>query len=373
MKRSFIREILESIDKETISFAGGLPDETLFPLEQLKKANIKAYDKPSNLQYTTSKGIVELREKIADFYNEDGFKTDADNILITSGSQQALYIIAKHFQDKSIVIEEPSYLGAVSAFTMNNLDMRPIALQTDGIDMFMFEKEYKKRGLAYLIPDFQNPMASLYSDAKRQSIAKIVLENGGYIIEDAPYNQLYFQEKSKSISSLVPSNSLHLGSFSKTLSPSLRLGWIRADKAIIHKLLHIKESIDLHSCSISQHTANHYLEDKQIYTKHLAKLRDSYKEKMEFFAQELKNSLPSFTFKKPKGGMFIYGSIKGVDTYELVRECIKEKVVFVPASEFYLGDKTSDEIRFNFTHSSKQNITDGIKKINTILSILTRK
>ena len=233
MKRSFIREILESIDEETISFAGGLPDETLFPLEDLKEANIKVYTNASNLQYTTSNGVAELREKIADFYNEDGFETDAENILITTGSQQALYIIANYFKNSKIVVEEPSYLGAVNVFKMNGLKMKGVALYSDGIESNDFKKEYDQVKLAYLIPDFQNPMGSVYSHSKREEIAKIVSKNGGYIIEDAPYSELYFSKKYKSISSMIPKNSFHLGSFSKTLAPSLRLGWIRTNKEIL--------------------------------------------------------------------------------------------------------------------------------------------
>lgn len=371
MKRSFIREILESIDGETISFAGGLPNESLFPMEDLKEANMKVYENTKNLQYTTSSGISALREKIANFYNEEGFETEADNILITTGSQQALYIIAKYFHRKEITLEEPSYLGAVNVFQMNDLEMIPIELKSDGIEIEKFKESYEKSKLAYLIPDFQNPKASLYSQDKRQDIAKFVLNEGGYIIEDAPYSELYFKKKSKSISSLIPENSLHLGSFSKTLSPSLRLGWVRANKEIIKELTMIKETIDLHSCSIAQHTLNNYFQDSVKYKLHLQILRFSYEEKMEFFADSLKKHLPLFEFEKPQGGMFIYGRIEGVDTFELVKECMKEKVVFVPANQFHLGDEKSDEIRFNFTHSNEREVKEGLKKIALVLKSLS--
>ena len=334
---------------------------------------MKVYDNSKNLQYTTSNGIPKLREQIAEFYNEEEFKTSDDNILITTGSQQALYIIAKYFQNKEIVIEEPSYLGAMNIFKMNTLIINPVELHNDGIDMDRFQVIFEKVKLAYLIPDFQNPKASQYSQKKREDIAKITLKNRAYIIEDAPYSQLYFNKKSKSISSLIPNNSLHLGSFSKTLSPSLRLGWIRANEEIIRELVMIKETIDLHSCSIAQYTLNNYLKDTSKYKNHLQVLRESYKEKMEFFETALREYVPLFEFIKPEGGMFIYGSIKGVDTFKLVQECIKEKVVFVPANQFYLDNRISDEIRFNFTHSSKMDVLNGLKKINTILDIVINK
>ncbi len=370
MKRSFIREILESIDSETVSFAGGLPDEALFPMEDLKIANMQVYENSANLQYTTSNGLLQLREKIANFYNEDGFSTDADNILITTGSQQALYIIANYFKNRKIVIEKPSYLGAVNIFKMNTLTMKEVALSSDGIELSAFKKEYEQTKLAYLIADFQNPMGSLYTQTKREEIASLILKNGGYLIEDSPYSELYFNEKSQSISSMIPKNSLHLGSFSKTLAPSLRLGWVRADKEILVECIKIKETIDLHSCSIAQHTLNNYLSEKTRYKKHLKKLREQYKEKMYFFASALEKYLPTFNFTLPKGGMFIYGSIENVDTFKLVQKCMQENVVFVPANQFYLDKEVSNEIRFNFTHSNQEDIPIGLKKIARILITL---
>ena len=367
MKRSFIREILESIDGESISFAGGLPNESLFPMEDLKEANLKVYENAKNLQYSTSSGVLSLRKRVANFYHEEGFETDEDNILVTTGSQQALYVIANYFKNRAIVIEEPSYLGAVNVFKMNDLKMIPIALKSDGVELETFKDSYERTRLAYLIPDFQNPKASLYSQEKREEIASFVLEKGGYVIEDAPYSELYFEKKSISISSIIPQNSLHLGSFSKTLSPSLRLGWIRANKEIIRELTMIKETIDLHSCSIAQRTLGNYLEDSFKYKRHLQTLRYAYEKKVEFFTDSLGKYLPEFEFEKPKGGMFIYGRLKGIDTFKLVQECIKEKVVFVPANQFYLGDEKSDEIRFNFTHSSEREVKEGLQKIATVL------
>jgi 2-aminoadipate transaminase len=363
MKRSFIREILESIDSETISFAGGLPDEKLFPIEDLKEASAKVFENPKNLQYTISNGITSLREKIADFYNKEGFDTKASNILITTGSQQGLYIIAKYFERRPIVVEEPSYLGAVNISKMNSLDMKSVKLDNDGVDVQMFSDAYKDAKLAYLIPDFQNPKGSQYSEEKREQIAECVSKNDGYIIEDAPYSELYFEQKLKSISSMIPDNSFHLGSFSKTLAPSLRIGWIRANEEIIKALTMIKETIDLHSSGISQYILDNYLEDDARYEKHLNHLRSAYKEKMEIFTDALKKELPEFIFDMPKGGMFVFGSLKGFDTFKLVYECMDKKVVYVPANQFYLDGRISDEIRFNYTYSTKEQVSEGLKRM----------
>ena len=366
-KRSFIRQILESIDNETISFAGGLPDESLFPIEDLGKASQKVFKNKKNFQYTISNGITPLREKIAKFYNDEGFETKPSNILITTGSQQALFIIAKYFQNKEILIEKPSYLGAVNIFRMNNLSMTPITLDYDGINIEEFNVAYPSMKLAYLIPDFQNPKGSLYSQTKRDEIIKTVLKHKGYIIEDSPYSELYFEKKAKTISADLPNNSFHLGSFSKTLSPSLRIGWVRANEEIISALIQIKETIDLHSCGISQYILDEYLKDETRYKKHLELLRYEYKNKMEDFVTTLKEELPQFVFEKPKGGMFVYGKLQGVDTKALVYEALKKKVVYVPGAEFYLGDEVCDEIRFNYTHSTKDEVKVGLQRLKNIL------
>lgn len=368
MKRSFIREILSSIDKETISFAGGLPDENLFPLTTLQQSAIHTFENAHNLQYAMSEGIPSLREKIAMFYTQDGFDTTRENILITNGSQQALYIVATYFNQQSIVIETPSYLGAMGAFNANHMKLKQVPLYNDGIDIEKFLFNFRQSRLAYLIPDFQNPTSAYYSLEKREHLAALVQKIGGYIIEDAPYSDLYFEYKAPSISASIPENSFHLGSFSKTLSPAFRIGWIRADKTLIQKLLPIKESIDLHTSSISQHIIDRYLESPGEYRDHLKQLRTHYKVKMDFFAQTLHRSLPRFDFTTPLGGMFIYGSLENIDTYTLVQSCLKNKVAFVPGNQFYARQAINNEIRFNFTHASPEDITKGIQRIAEVIN-----
>ena len=363
MKRSFIREILEAIDEDTISFAGGLPSESLFPTKDLKKLANNILDKKEIWQYSLSNGIKSLRKNIAKQYCKDGFETTSDNILITTGSQQALYILAKYFENRAIVLEEPSYLGAINTFKLNKLKIDSLALENDGINLEAFKKSFKKSKLAYIIPDFQNPTTSTYSKRKREEVTKIVKNNNGIIIEDSPYTELYFNKKYKSISSSLPKNSFHLGSFSKTLCPSLRIGWIRASKELIKELLIIKESMDLHSCGLSQHLLNEYLNDDIKYKTHLKTLRKAYKEKANYFCEQLDKYLPEFIYQKPKGGMFVYGELKGIDSFELLNRCMKRKVVFVPACEFYITNKNRHEIRFNFTNSSFKDITKGLKII----------
>ena len=367
MKRSFIREILEAIDEHTISFAGGLPSENLFPTQDLKIATLKAIENPKVYQYTISNGINELREQIALRYTNEGFATTKENILITTGSQQAMYILAKFFENKDITIEEPSYLGAMNIFRLNNLKMQGVKLEDDGVNIEEFEKSFKNTKLTYLIPDFQNPSATTYSEEKRDAVENIVKKYDGILIEDSPYSELYFDKKSKYISASLPNNSFHLGSFSKTLVPSLRIGWIRAEEDLLKSLMIIKESIDLHSCGISQYILNEYLEDEQNYEHHLQDIRDDYKKKSEYFCEQLDKYLPEFKYEKPKGGMFLYGSFEGVDSFALVQKCIEKKVVYVPGNQFYIDKVPNGEIRFNYTHCSFEQIEEGIKLIKSCL------
>lgn len=368
IKRSFIREILEAIDEHTISFAGGLPSEKLFPTQELKESTLKVMDNPKVYQYTISNGISELREHIATRYTKQGFLTEKENILITTGSQQAMYVLAKFFENKDITIEEPSYLGAMNIFRLNNLKMQGLKLENDGVNIQEFEKSFKNTKLTYLIPDFQNPSATTYSLEKREAIAKIIEKNGGYMIEDSPYSELFFDEKMPYISQKLPKNSFHLGSFSKTLVPSYRIGWIRADESLIQSIMIIKESIDLHSSGFVQYILADYLKDDEKYERHLQEIRDDYSKKAHYFSEQLKIIIPEFKHQTPKGGMFLYGTLgDGVDTFALVQECLKKKIVYVPGNQFYINKVPNGEIRFNYTHSTFEQIQKGIKLIKDCL------
>ena len=187
------------------------------------------------------------------------------------------------------------------------------------------------------------------------------------MIEDSPYSKLYFEKELPSISLLVPKQSFHLGSFSKTLAPALRIGWIRADKKLLQPLIAYKEAMDLHTNGLVQHILDDYLKDETHYKKHLEILRFTYHDKMEFFAQMIAELLPNFIFEKPKGGMFIYGRFENVDTSALLEKCLEKKVLFVPGVEFYTHNKINNEIRFNFTNASKEEIRKGLNTIKNRL------
>ena len=361
MKRSFIREILEIIDSNTISFAGGLPNEDLFPIEALEQSSSRVFSKKNNLQYMKSIGSDDLREKIASFYD---FETTKENILITQGAQQGLDLISRFFFEKEILIEAPSYLGAINIFKLNKMEIDTAKLLSDGVDLSEFEAKF--RNLTYLNPDFQNPSTICYSQTKREQIGEIISKKGGYLIEDGAYKELFFEAKNRTISSYLPQNSFHLGSFSKVLAPNLRIGWVRADEKLISKLLSIKEAMDLQSCGISQYIIADFLEHNS-FENHLKIIRDDYEDRCSFFVKELRKNLPNFQFDNPKGGMFIYGELKNSDTKELAQKALKNSVAFVPSCEFYIDRADNSSIRFNFTNSSKTQIREGIERISQII------
>lgn len=367
LKRSFIREILEHTNSDTISFAGGLPDEKLFPHKALQDAAHKALSSPQSLQYSTSTGYAPLKEQIAQFYNAKGFPTSSQNIIITSGSQQALDIISRLHSGKGITIEKPSYLGALNIFILNNMNTTSFDILSDEVDMSSLESSLEQNPLVYLIPDYQNPTGVSYSTNTRREIAILCKKYNTILIEDAPYSEIYFGTPMTSISSIIPNQSFHLGSFSKTLAPALRIGWIRAEDSMLQPLISYKEATDLHTSTITQKIVSYYLNDPSEFENHKAKLRARYHDKMLYFAKMLTEHLPQFTFTLPKGGMFIYGSLTGTDTMQLIKESMNQGVVFVPGMEF--GGKY-DEIRFNYTHSTHAEIEQGLLRIASALSTL---
>jgi len=359
IKRSYIREILDATNENTISFAGGLPASDLFPMDEIKDATLKALGNKESLQYSKSLGIDSLREKIAGFYtNKLNFKTSKDEILITSGSQQALDIVLKTIDKEDIIVENPSYIGALLSFQVLNKQL----------DCFSKIDELKTKldnsNMLYLISDFQNPSTKSYSFNERKIIAEILNKNKSFLIEDGAYNFLDFSNEYKTPISKYCSKSVHLGSFSKIVSPGLRVGWIRADKELINKLIVIKEALDLHTSTLNQMILNEYLNANDLFL-HIENINSIYKKKMNFMAACFDKYIPSFKYIKPLGGMFIYGKFE-VDSMELAKNVLEKNIAFVPAEVFYINKK-SNEARFNFTNCSYDQIEFGIKAIGKIL------
>lgn len=364
MKRSYIREILDAINENTISFAGGLPNEDIFPIEQLQKASQKVFENKSSLQYSKSQGIDSLREKIAGLYNNTfDMPTSKDEILITTGSQQAFDIILKSLQKSNdLVVESPSYIGALNAFNILNKKIKEFK------NIKELDSILKKNSILYCVSDYQNPSTNTYTQIQRAKISKVLEKKDAYIIEDGAYSLLSFKGKiEKPISAACLDKSYHLGSFSKIIAPGLRVGWIRASKELLEKILIVKESLDLHTSTFNQMLISQYLDDNDVF-KHIKRSAKSYEKKMQFMSKCMQKHLPTFEYKEPKGGMFIYGEFKNIeDSMKLAQEALEKNIAFVPAQVFYFDGKISNEARFNFTNCDNKKIEEGIKTLAKLL------
>lgn len=361
MKRSYIREILDATNEKTISFAGGLPNEKLFPKEEIKKAANKVLDNSLSLQYSKSKGDEALREKIAKLYTEKfNFPTNKEEILITTGSQQALTIVCKCFIKNEVIVQSPTYIGALSSFKTLNLSTRDFTF-TDKLNFILNENN-----ALYCMSDFINPSSNSLDEKEREEIKKILIKRESFLIEDGAYSLLDFKGNIQKPISAGYKKSFHLGSFSKIIAPGLRVGWIRAEEKYINEMLVFKEAMDLHTPTLNQMLINEFLEENSL-DKHLEIVRNDYESKMNFMSKCFKQYLPSFEFAKPKGGMFIYGKFQ-CDGMLLAKKCLEQNVAFVPASVFYNYENISNEARFNFTNANFEDIEKGIKIISKVLN-----
>ncbi len=255
MERSYIREILDATNEETISFAGGLPDASLFPMKELKDASLKVLENSLSMQYSKSQGDDSLREKIASLYTKYfDFPTTKEEILITTGSQQAFDIISKTFIENEVIVQTPTYIGALSAFKVLGLKIKSFT------DLGYLPKMLKKSSALYIMSDFANPNTKCLSNKERDEISNILNKKEPFLIEDGAYSFLDFNGKIRKPICSRYKKSFHLGSFSKIVAPGLRVGWIRADKKMIEQILVSKEALDLHTPTLNQMILNQYLD-----------------------------------------------------------------------------------------------------------------
>lgn len=374
--RSFIREILKfTVDESVISFAGGLPNRDLFPLKEIKDATNKILDTAGGdvLQYSTSEGYWELREWITERYKLKGIIINPDNILITTGSQQGLDLLGKTVLNEgdNVVIEEPAYLGAIQAFSIYRSKFSPVPLTMDGIDIDAFGETIAKDDvkLFYCIPNFQNPSGISYSDSNRNSVASILKNKSTILIEDNPYGDLRFLGKEKlSFYQLIPENTVLLGSFSKIVVPSFRIGWIVANTEMMDKLIVAKQASDLHTNYFGQRIIFQYLKDNNI-DEHINMIRDAYRSQRDAMVMAIKEYFPAeVQYTQPEGGMFLWVALpKGLSAMEVFQHAIEQKVVFVPGDSFYVNKKDVSTMRLNFSSVDEKTITIGIKRLAKVI------
>ncbi|MDZ7840995.1 MAG: PLP-dependent aminotransferase family protein [Gammaproteobacteria bacterium] len=378
--RSFIREILKvALDPGVISFAGGLPNRSLFPVAALKAAteNVLGGQAADVLQYAGSEGYQPLREFIAARYRQTrGLDIPVDNILVTNGSQQGLDLLGKTLLNDGdgVVIEEPGYLGAIQAFSLYRPIFRPVSVSSSGMNVeqlrsAMFAHRPK---LIYTVPNFQNPSGVSYPEDNRHEVAEAVAGTGALLIEDDPYGDLRFSGRpGSSFKSLLPEQTVMLGSFSKCIVPGLRLGWIVAPDDLLDKLVTVKQATDLHTSHFTQSIVHRYLADNDL-DEHVGIITDTYGRQCQAMQRGIREHFPpDVACTEPEGGMFLWAALPedlaAVDLFDLA---VAEKVVFVPGDPFYVDGRRSNAMRLNFSCADEATIEIGMQRLGGAISKL---
>lgn len=373
IKKSYIREILKVTSRDDIiSFAGGLPNPSFFPVDNIIQSSIKVLnnDGPNVLQYSTTEGYLPLRQFIAQRYYAD-LDISADNIIITNGSQQGLDLVCKTFIDKgdAVLVEKPGYLGAIQALSMFESKLYAIPLLADGVDedeLYKALSLYNPK-LFYAVANFQNPTGNTYTKEKRSRVADIMKKYSTVVVEDNPYGELRFKGESlPSMKYFMGDQVIALGSFSKVFSPSMRLGWICASEDIIDKMLTLKQASDLHTNYFSQRVLYQYLQDND-FDEHVNAIIDKYRQQKDFMVKMLKKLFPKdVVFTDPDGGMFLWVTLpEGMSVIKLLEKAFEKNVAFVPGAPFYI-DAESDPgntFRLNYTNTSEDEIERGIERL----------
>lgn len=375
---SFLREIFEVIDDENIiSFAGGLPNPNLFPIEPIAHAAQQALDisGTSALQYGSTRGIVKLRETIAETYRtKDGIEVHVDDIIITNGSQQGLDLLGKVLVNEgdTVAVENPTYIAAIQSFSLYRPHFEGIALNKDGIDIHTLKETLAAHQpkILYTIPNFQNPTGTTYSDDVRAQVAEVLEGTSTLLVEDDPYGEIRFEGERQKPFAHYTDNVVLLGSFSKIVAPGFRLGWLVArDKELNEKLLIAKQASDLHTSTLVQHIVYNYYHDSNAQ-KHIAHIAEHYKQQRDAMITALKTHLgESVSFTNPEGGMFIWATVpEHIDTAKLFTRAVEEGVAFVPGESFFSGEAPKNTMRLNYTNATPEQIDEGMQRLARALT-----
>lgn len=385
MKSSAIRELLKLIEQpDIISFAGGLPAPEVFPISEFKEACIKVLEQtgPLALQYGTTEGFAPLREMVARHTEKYGLSITPDNVMITSGSQQALDLIGKVFINRGdhILVENPTYLGALQAW--NAYGAEYITVKSDEYGMITDELEAALRSgpkFIYVLPNFQNPTGTTLPLERRKKLVELADNYGVPIIEDDPYGQLRFEgehlpsvavvdNQFRSMDTTYSGNVIYLSTFSKILAPGIRLAWVIAPTEVIKKLVQAKQGADLHTSTFNQMVA-YEVGHGGFLDKHVLTIRKIYKERRDTMLDALEEHMPQgVKWTHPQGGLFLWATLPhGLDSTEILKDAIKQKVAYVPGDSFHPNGGGKDTIRFNFSYCKPDLINEGIFRLGGVL------
>jgi 2-aminoadipate transaminase len=381
MSGSAIRELLKITQMpDVISFAGGMPAPEIFPVEEFKQACIRVLDEHGQeaLQYGTTDGYLPLREMISRHTNQYGIKVNADNIMITNGSQQALDLVGKIFINPCdrVLVETPTYLGALQAWNTYNAQYITVPSDDDGIQVDKLEMALRAGPkFMYVLPNFQNPTGVTIPLERRKILVELADKYGVPIIEDDPYGQLRFEGKHIPTVELLDDqlhgdngcyhgNVIYLSTFSKILSPGIRLAWVVATPEIIQKLVMAKQGADLHTSTFNQIVA-YEVGRKGFLNEHIKKINAVYKERRDIMLEELQKHMPvGVKWTKPQGGLFLWVSLpENCNSRELLIKAVEKKVAFVPGHSFFPNGGGDNTMRLNFSNAKPDMIRIGIQRL----------
>ncbi len=385
MKKSVIRELLKLTRRpEVISFAGGLPDLSAFPVEEVSQVTVDVLkrDGVSALQYSPTEGDSRLKDElIAHHEREDGITLSPENILITVASQQGLDLVAKIFIDRgdAVIVGLPTYVGGLGAFRAYGADMIGVSLDEHGMKMDALErklerlkKDGRKPKFIYVVPDFQNPAGIKMSEERRRKLIELARGFDVLVLEDSPYKELRYEGESvKSIFALDGDGQvIGLHTFSKILFPGMRLGWVIGPEPVIQKLTIAKQSTDLCTPAFTQAIVAEFA-SRGLLQKNIDSVKVIYREKRQIMLDALEQympKLPGLKWTRPEGGLFLWVTLpKYMDTEELFFEAVEQNVAFVNGTAFYANNGGRNSMRLNFSYPTKEDIVEGIKRLAKVI------
>ncbi|MCC6892755.1 MAG: PLP-dependent aminotransferase family protein [Anaerolineae bacterium] len=385
MKRSSVREILKLTAKpEVISFAGGLPAPELFPVERIKQATDTVLSERGRevLQYSTSEGMPELRQLIAKRLSKGKMKISADNILITSGSQQGIDMIARVLLNERdrVIVENPTYVGMLTSWKPYHLNFLPVPTDNDGMQVDGIQPILKDQPkLIYSIPTFQNPQGTSLTLERRKQLAKTLVDHNLLFVEDDPYGELRYSgetlptvlqtEAEYRGATDVDGNVIYCGTFSKVLTPGLRIAWVAAAFPVIDKLVQAKQATDLHTSTLNQFISYEVARDEAFLNNHIEALRDLYRERRDLMLATMDEHFPDeVSWTRPEGGLFLMVTMpQHLDASDILVKALEQNVAFVPCGEFFIGSMGHNTFRLNFSNARPERIVEGIKRLGAVL------
>ncbi|HLX26524.1 MAG TPA: PLP-dependent aminotransferase family protein [Candidatus Cybelea sp.] len=386
LRASTIREMLKVTQQpDVISFGGGLPAPELFPIEAIARAAQRVMERLGSaaLQYSVTEGIPEMRIWVAErLTRRFGGIFSAEAVQIVNGSQQGLDLVGKIFLDPGdhVVLEDPSYLGAIQAFDAYQTRYLTVDTDEDGLIPESLDRVLERADpfpkFLYLVPNFQNPTGRTLSGRRREIVVRICEHFGLPIVEDDPYGELRFE--STDLPPLVSYHStapiLYSGTGSKIMAPGMRIAWLVVqDDAIREKIVLAKQGADLHSGTFAQYVFHEYVSDGDAFDSHVRRIAQTYAHRRGVMAEALADFMPEGArFTRPAGGMFLWVTVPGVDTTELLKISAESKVVFVPGVNFYPARNVHDGMRLNFSNASEKNIRLGVERLAHAIRLYQR-